>query len=445
MIGQDLAVFMSLPMFQKQTMDKILEEIQLPGEPLRFSNAFMPLKKEDDDTLTALIWEAITGKTQPYALNANVPLIEMGGFFIREWAGYEWREGIRFGEKELTKIHNPAKPTERWGEGLIARAIMALKLRMNNMIEFTSAQTILQGGYAIAKAAINYTYKITTVPNLCYLKLDHTAFTSAVGMVFRKADWVSVSDDTMLWSATTTAKPLMDIAKIISYAQYIGINITDMWMPPSIADYLEQNTDVQTWMKANQQFVSQFMTKRNLIGVLPGFKGINVVIDERRYVDQSVGIADIGTSDTTIQVEDISPFTIGQDVMIISEDGKDYVFAKTHASTVPSGNTITMAAAVGTAFTGKWRLQASKSYLADAYGKEKFVVFRAESIEGLHEWASMPSALGPGGSITRPTPGPGTYRDKSPYSAQPWIEVGSAVSGGPYIANRGGFVVLKVA
>jgi len=442
MIGQDLAVFMSLPMFQKQTMDKILEEIQLPGDPLRFSNAFMPLKKEDDDTLTALIWEAITGKTQPYALNANVPLIEMGGFFIREWAGYEWREGIRFGEKELVKIKNPEKPTERWGEGLIARAIMALKMRMNNMLEFTSAQTILQGGYAIAKAGINYTYRITTVPNLCYIKLDHTAFTSAVGMVFLKADWVSVSDDTMLWSATTTAKPLLDIAKMISYAQGIGINITDMWMPPSIADYLELNTDVQTWMKANPQYVAQFVTNRNLIAVLPGFKGINVTIDERKYIDQTVGTANIGTSDTVIHVEDSSAFLAAQKVLIISEDGKDYVRATISSIAV---NAITLSAAVGVAFTGKWRLQVSKSYLADAYGREKFVVFRADAIEGLHEWASMPSALGPGGSIQRPTPGPGTYRDQSPYSAQPWIEVGSAVSGGPYIANRGGFIVLKVA
>ena len=328
---------------------------------------------------------------------------------------------------------------------MIARAMMALKTRMNNMIEFTSAQVVIQGGYSVAKAGINYTYKVGTVPNFCYLTLGHTSFTSSVGVVFRKADWVSVSDDTMFWSAPTTAKPLTDISKLISFAQSIGINITDMWMPPSIADYLVENADVQTWMKANAQYVAQHMTNRNLIAVLPGFKGLNVMIDERRYVDQSVGIANIGASDTTVTVEDISHFTIGQDVMIISEDGKDYVFAKTHASTVPTGNTVTMAAAVGTIFTGKWKLQASKSYIADAYGKEKFIVLRADAIESLHEWASMPSALGPAGSITRPTPGPGVYRDQSPYSAQPWIEVGSAISGGPYIANRGGFMVLKVA
>ena len=210
MKGQELITFIeSLPMFQKNTMDYTFDEIKLPEDARKFSNAFMPFKNFDDESLMTRIMAAITGRTQPYEPDAAVPLVpELPGWYYREWRGYEWRECMRFGEQVLRKIRNPDKPQEKWGQGLMALAQRALKVRMNNMIEWTAAQVILQGGFGIAEAGINYTYMPNVVPKYFYLDLAHgsgTPYSSGIGFSFIKAPWITETDDTRLWSDTTNS------------------------------------------------------------------------------------------------------------------------------------------------------------------------------------------------------------------------------------------------
>jgi len=445
MIGQQLAAFFDLPIFYKKTMDVILQELKLPGDPLRFTNAFMPLKNIDDDTLLALVMAAVSGKTNPYELNSAVPLVDITGWAYRQVKGYDWREGIRFGEKELRLIRNPQIPTENWGQGLVAHALLTLDIRLNRMIELNAIATVLQGGYKVSANNITYQYKPGTVPNWFYLQLGADDFTSWVSLAFTDPPWIATPNNNRKWSDTTNSKPLTDIAEAIQMARESGVEVDSIWMTPKTARYLEQNAEFIAYVKANPVLALQAITIESAVSMLSGLKGLKVVVDERLYPDIAVGIANIASGDSTIQVDNIGPFRDGgQTITLVSEDMGTKVRVKTHATTDPAGNTVTLAATVGTAFTGKWRAIVMKPYLSDEYGSRGFVVLHGTMAGQVQYFASMPHALGPGGDLISPRPGIGSYRDLSPKSSEPWLEVGVSFSGVPVIFDQGGFLVMLV-
>jgi len=446
MLGQDLAAFMSLPIFQKQTMDVILQELDLPGDPLKFTKAFMPLKNIDDDTLLAMVMQAISGQTNPYELNTAVPLVDITGWAYRQVKGYDWREGIRFGEKEFRLIKNPAKPQEKWGQGLVAHALKTLDIRLHRMIELKAIATVLQGGYKVSANGIAYQYTPGTVPNWFYLQLGADDFTSWVNVAFTDPPWIATPNNNLKWSDKTNSDPLTDIAEAIQLARESGVEVDSIWMTPKTARYVEQNAKFQAYVKANPMLALQAITVESAVQMISGLKGLNVVVDQRLYPDIAVGIANIATTDTTIQVDNIGPFRDGgQTITIVSEDMGTQVRVKTHATTDPTGNTVTLAAAVGTAFTGKWRAIVMKPYLSDEYGSRGFVVLHGTMAGQVQYFASMPHACGPSGDLINPKPGIGSYRDVSPKpNSEPWLEVGVSFSGVPVIFGQGGFLVMLV-
>lgn len=447
MFGQDWLLLQEKPIFRKSIMDKIFNEVLAnEGEdPLKITNAFLPLKDFDSTELISLVWNAATGMTQPYALSGNIPMTTIPGYFYKEYGIGYFREMIHWGEKELQLLKKPDKPNELAGTSLMVKSMDTLNKRMNNLIEFMGAQTIISGGYDVAGNGVNYRY-LTGIPtNPFMLKLGATAHSSTVGVVFVDAPWIATPNDNLLWSDTTNSNPINDIIGICQLANESGFVITEMWLTPSVSALISKNANVIAWIQKSPILVGQYLTAPDILLTIPSLKGIKVVVDERRYQDERFLTADLGATGVTAYVNNGLNFCVfGQTLTFISPDGKTYAKAKVVASgTAPTATTITLATGgVGTAMVKGSRIVLSKPWLANMYGQERYVMFRTQRAEELGNWASTPSIVG--GSIDNPRPGKFTWKDFSQEKGRPWIAVGAGIEGGPVVWHHGGYFVVQV-
>lgn len=446
MFAQDMLWLQEKPIFRKPLMDKILEEVLANegGDPLKITNGFLPLRNFDSTELISLVWNAATGRTQPYALSGNIPLTTIPGYFYKEYGIGYYREMIHWGEKELQLLKKPDKPTEPAGSALMVKSMDTLNKRLNNLIEFLSAQTVLSGGYDVAGNGVNYRY-LTGIPvNPFMLRLGNTAHSSTVGVAFARAPWRADADDQDLWSDTTNSNPIVDIQKICQLANETGYVISDIWMTPAISALIAENANVIAWLQKSPILSAAYLTAKDIIMVIPTLKGINVVLDERRYQDERFLTADLGATGVTVYVNDGLNFcTFGQVLTFISPDGKSYVKGTVHASTPPTATTITLTTGgTGTALVKGSRIVFSKPFLANMYGQERYVIFKTDRATELGNWASTPSIVG--GSIDNPTPGKFTWTDFSQEKGRPWVAVGAGIEGGPVVWHHGGYFVMQV-
>ena len=443
--GQEWQALMDLPIFRKTQMDKILDEIIVNegDEPLKMSNAFMPFTPFDSTDLIAAIQANITGRTQPYSLSGDVPLTTLPGFYYKEYGIGYWREAIMWDEKTIQTLKSPTRPDKLAGEELMARSLAVLKKRGDNLIEWTTAMAIIQGGYDVAGNKIAYRY-LHGLPDWFYIKMGTASHTSPVGVVFRNAPWVGTPADNRLWSDTTNSNPLQDIADLCDVARRKGLVIEEFWLTTAIGSLIQQNANTKVLIAGSPELSRGVINVENIILAQPALKGLRVVLEDRLYQEETYCTKDIASADTTLTVDEISPFAIGQDLTLVSQDGKTYKDVKVHASTPPSGKTITLTAAVGVVITGKTRVVVGKSFLADKNGKERYVIFKCRGAEEMAVWASTPSIVA--GSLFAPRAGRYTWVYQSPDPGQPWIRIGAGVEGGPVVwaTHQAGWFVLQV-
>jgi hypothetical protein len=167
------------------------------------------------------------------------------------------------------------------------------------------------------------------------------------------------------------------------------------------------------------------------------------MIDERRYVDATFLTTTAATGQAVLTVENgYLTCNGGQNITLISPDGSNRARVKTHATTDPTATTITLSANLARTWEVGTQVIASKPFLADQYGRDRYVVFKTSLAEEFANFAFTPSIVG--GSWENPRPGKFTGVDFSQESSKPWIKVYAGFEGGPVVWNHGGYFVMQV-
>lgn len=436
MTGQEFLKIQNEKIFRPAVMDAIVNEFEPAKDSFRYTDSFLPMKDVDKDEIVSLTKAGVFGKTNPVALSSDHARIVIPTHFYRDHSAGYWRESIVFDEKTLLRVRKPEKPDELWGEGLVGEAMNVLDLRLNTLIEYLSAQTVLTNGYSVAKNGINYSYNANLAAKY-YLK---TQATGAAGFI--DAPWIATPNDTYRWSATGTAVPLTDIREGVKKMADYGFEVTELWMTRTVGGYIEDNTTanhINSYIQANPALAGQMITAELLVTAVAGLKGLKIVVDDRRYLEETGVLRPITAADTTFYVGDTDGFVSG-DVVTLRDPENNYEEEITLNAVSASARTLGTAAGPTNAYQVGSRITVSKKFSLDDR-----VTFRGRqnARQPYSNWVSTPSLI-KGLDWKNPQPGRytwSTFNDKVPY----WIETGAGIHGGPMVYGGGGWMVLKIA
>lgn len=434
MTGQEFLKITENRIFRKTVMDTIINEFTPDPNQFKITDAFLPIKNVSQEEMIGLIKAGAFGKTNPVAPGGDHIRIGMPTFkYVEGHVGY-WREAIRFDEETLMKVKNPEKPDQLWGEGLVTSALNVLDIRLNNLIEYLSAQVVGQNGYSVARNGVNYTFE-ARIPSKYRIYLGAVAPSG-----YSLAPWIAAPNNNRLWSDLDNSLPLQDLREAVRVAARSGMNVTEIWMNSRVAGYIEDNkANVRDFVVNNPELAGKMLTAPNIIKAITGLKGLTPVIDDRVYLEETTLRTAASANDTVLNVVDTYGFEVGDTITLRSKDG----FAEEDAviSNVSAANrTITVSSGISNAYAVDDRVTAAKHFFPDDQ-----VWLRAEvavrSPRAL--WISTPSLYKTAGSLTNPQPGKytwTTFHKEVPY----WIEVGAGIHGGPQVFASGGWLVLKV-
>lgn len=415
MTGQELLKLMESNVFRPTVMDTIINEFAPPSDAFVLTDAFLPFKLVDKDKVMSLINHGAFGKTHPVNLGAEHKRIPIPGYEYREHTAGHWRESVEFGEDVLQKAVDPSRPTERWGEGLATSALNLLDIRLNNLIEYVTAKILIDGKYSEARHGVNYTYD-PAIP-VKYYK-DVTA----------SPGWTTGGT----WATAANAKPINDIIEATRLGTRYGINVEAVYMSLKTALDFINAADTQNKVKSSYVMVGRnYDTKF----IFESLTGLQLVIDERLYAEESRFTAASAVGDTTLDVQDASAFAAGDVITLRNASGQE---EEATISSI-SGNTITISAGTTYAYAIGDRVTAYKRYLPDNY-----FVLKGRTADRVapNNWISTPSLI-KANNWKNPLPGKYTwqhFQSKVPYK----LEIGAGISGGP-VVSRATWMRVKTA
>ncbi len=438
MTGTEFLKIQEQKIFRPAVMNAIINEFVPPEKSFLYTDAFMPMKDSKLDEIVSLIKAGAFGKTNPVYLSGEHARIDMPTHFYREHAAGYWREAMMFDEKTLLKVRQPDKPDQLWGEGLIGEAMNVMDLRLNTLIEYLSSQVVLNNGYSVAKAGVSYSYT-SPLSTRYFLKMTSDGVSG-----FKSAPWISSPHASQNeWDALTTSKPLLDIREGAKLFADYGFQATELWMTRTVGGYIEDNTtsgQTSTLISANPALAGQMLTAELLITAVSGLKGLKVVVDDRRYLEESAIVRPLAAgSGGTIYVNSTDGMAVG-DTVTLRDTENSYEEDVALTAVDASARTLTFTVTISNAYPVGGRVTASKKFSDDTK-----VVFRGAQNQRVSyaNWVSTPSLI-KGKDWKNPQAGRytwSTFNDRVPY----WIEVGSGIHGGPMIYSGGGWLTLKVA
>lgn len=404
MTGQELLKLMDANVFRSAVMDTVINEFVPPADAFVLTNAFLPFKLIDKDRMVDLINHGAFGRTYPVNLAAQHRHITIPGFEYREHTAGNWRESVEYGEDVLQKAVNPAMPTERWGEGLATTALNLLDLRLNVLIEYITSKMLIDGYYSEARHGVNYTYN-PNIPPKYYVDVTSSP------------PWTSAGT----WATAANAKPITDIIEATRLATRYGISVEAAYMSLKTALDFVNAADTQNKIKAAEMLVLRGNDPAFMVKTLTG---VNCIIDERLYAEETTFSAASAVGDTTLDVVDGTEFTTGDIVTLRNSAGQEE-----DRTITKSGNTFTVTATTYAYAIGD-RVTVYKRFLPDNY----FILKgRLDDRSAPNNWLSTPSLI-KANDWKNPLPGRYTwtyFQTKVPYK----LEVGAGISGGPKVSR----------
>lgn len=452
MTGQEFLKIQDEKIFRPDVMDAIIEEFVPATDSFKITDAFCPMKNVQQDELISLVKAGGFGMTSPVQLGGDHMKISMPTFYYKEHKPGYWRESIVFDEEVLQRARKPDNPKELWGEALMGEALNLLDLRLNNLIEYLSAQVVARNGFSVARNGVHYSYSAgIPIKYYLYVGLAASAPTDAAGSTFKAVPWkTGAAAD--LWSALTTAQPLFDIREAIDYFARAGYSTTEIWMSRKIAGYIEDNIEgtdqganytgggLRMLIQSNPQLAGQMITAENIILAVSGLKGLKPVIDERRYLQETGITIPAAAADTVIYVQDTADFAVSDVVTLRSPDNGTEEDVKIESVTAATG-LVTLAST--TPLTAALK-PGDRMTLSKLFMPENEVWFKGSGNGRISyaNWISTPSLV-KAKSYTSPQPGRYTWRtfnDRVPY----WVELGAGINGGPVVHGPGNWLVMRV-
>ncbi len=416
MTGQELVKLSESSVFRQVTMDSIINEFVPDENAFLLTDAFLPHKNVDKETILDLINNGAFGRTNPVELGADHARIAIPGFSYKEHTPGHWREAVKFAEDVLVKAVNPARPNDRWGAGLAASALSFLDQRLNTQIEYLTAKVVVTGQYSEARFGVNYTYD-PEIPAKYYQDITSSPAWTSAGT----------------WNTAGSATPINDMiqAKIVS-ARY-GHNMTEAYMSVNTMEKFYNATATQNMLKSSPALVGRSADRKYVFETLTG---LTMISDNRLYAEETVFNAASAVGDTTLEVVSATEFTAADVVTLRNSSNQE---EEATISSI-SGNILTISEGTGNAYVKGDRVTVYKQFLPD----DK-VILRAPSNSRMapNNWLSTPSLI-KGNSWTTPQPGRYTWTDfqkKVPYT----LEIGAGIDGGPKIGKANWMVVTVAA
>jgi len=404
MTGQELIKLKDSRAFRQSTMDSIINEFEPADDQFLLTDSFLPFKLVDKDVLIDLINHGAFGRTNPVNLGSDHKRVSIPGFGYKEHTAGHWREAIKFDEEVLLKAVDPSRPTERWGEGLAAASLNFLDLRLNNLIEYVTAQVVVNGTYSEARYGVNYTYNP---------KIPAKYFQN----VTSSPSWTSAGT----WATAANAKPIADIIGAKNEMARFGHNVDAVYMNINTLEKFYGAADTQTMVKASPAIVGRSADRTFVFETLTGVK---LIIDNRLYAEETKFTAASAASDTTLDVENAGEFTAGDRITLRNSANEE----EERIIDSISSNTITITAGTTYAYAEGDRVTVYKRFTPD----NKVIMHSMGNVRsGANNWLSTPSLV-KGQSWTRPQPGRYTWKDFNttvPYT----LEIGAGIDGGPKI------------
>lgn len=416
MTGEELVKLGESRAFRQNTMDSIINEFVPEPNQFLMTDAFMPFKLVDKDVMIDLINHGAFGRTQPVNLGAEHAKIALSGFGYKEHTAGHWRESVMFNEEVLQKSVDPAKPTDRWGEGLVTAALNLLDTRLNNLIEYLTAKVLINGSYSEARYGVNYTYD----PKIPAKFMKNV--TSSPG-------WTSGGT----WNTAANATPSTDVIEAANLLRRAGVTPVAVHMNVSTLRKYYAATDTQNMLKSSPGLVEKSANRELVFTTLTGMP---IVLDDRLYSEETRFTAASAIGDTVLDVVNAGEFVAG-DVLTLRNslmEEEEVTIASISSNAITVG-AVTKAYQVGD------RVTAYKNFMPNDY-----FIIRGESNQRIaaNNWISTPSLV-KGGSWTNPVPGRYTWRyfqvQRPPYTA----EIGAGIDGGPRVSAPSWMRVKVVA
>lgn len=445
MTGQDFLALQNEKIFRPSVMAAIIEEFVPPEDSFKITDAFMPMKEVNDEDLISMVKAGTFGMTNPVALGGDHKKISMPVHRYREHRAGYWRESIMFDEEVLQRVTKPEKPNQLWGEELMGEALNVLDIRLNTLIEYISAQTVINNGFSVNRNGVNYSFD-ANIPEK-YYKYVGLAANKPAGYTTCPWKTGSAAD---LWSSLTTSKPLQDIRKLIDWWAEQGFSGDEIWMTRKIAGWLEDNTQgeapdgLRYLIANNPELAGKMITAENIVAAVSGLKGLSVVIDNRRYLEEASILLNVAANGTEIYVDDVSPFS-PSDVVTVRGAENDTEQDVEIESVDAVNRKITLSSTELDHYTHSALAAGDRVTMSKLYLPEDYVTLRSKTSNRRApkaNWISTPSLV-KAKSYKNPKPGRYTWRDffdHVPYR----VEVGCGINGGPVVYGAGNWVVMKV-
>jgi len=318
--------------FQKAVMDAIFDEI-VPADPnvTRIQEAFYPEKAYDNMDLLAYFNPTTSGMTLPTEPGADPRFVNLPAGWYRKYTVGYFGEGMKWDNNQLTKVKNPTKPDQLWGQEMVARGLAYLKSRWLVRKEWMASKILDSGTFTLQDNDIYFRYNQGSDVVATHLRLD-----GSVAANITHEDWSNGGT----WATAADATPFKDIVGMLNLLADYGHEVESIWMRRKLANYAMRSAEAESWVEKVPDFaagmlafnIENLMKKAVRDGVAP-------IIDDRVY-EQTAIIQNqcIGGTDTTITVDNDRWFANGDKVLLRNSDGdREYVTL----TSSPSANVLT--------------------------------------------------------------------------------------------------------
>lgn len=405
MTGQQLVKLMEADVFRPAVMDTVINEFPEPKNQFLLTDKFLPFREVDKDVMIDLINNGAFGRTTPINLSGEHRQIPITGHSFKEHIPGNWRESVVYGEDVLAKAVDPQMPTQKAGEKLAVMAAKLLDRRINVLIEYLTAKTIINGKYSEARFGVNYEYD-PKIPSRFFRNV-----TSSPG-------WVTGGT----WADRANSTPFQDVMEAKNKFADDGYVADTVTMTRKTAMDFLLSAATQAMIKASPELVGK---SARVEAVFEPLTGLMLEIDDRLYSEETPFSAASAASDTTLDVESASEFAAG-DVLTLKNS-----FNQEEQVTISSisVNVISLTAGTVFAYAKGDRVIARKRYLPDGY-----FVMKGETDQAMNpnNWVSTPT-LTKAESWKRQLPGRYSwtwFQERPPYI----LEIGAGISGGPKVS-----------
>jgi hypothetical protein len=428
MAGELFLKMKELNIFKPLVMDTIINEFEPDDGQFVLTNAFLPMKMVNSLDIIDMVKFGTFGRTYPVNLGAEHARLDLPGWTYRQYGAGHWREGVLFNEDVLLNAMNPASPLTRMAEDLVTEALNLLDLRINNLIERVTLDTVIQGFYTEARWGVNYEYN-PQIPPYHYIDINNSGTVAASAQ--HAVTWSGTGAS---WNAPTTATPLVDIVGAVKHFRELGYDTTTIWMNDLTAVKIEATTEFKDKIKVVPTLVQQSLENEDFLGLIAGLKGQKIRLDSRMYREDCKVIQAAASGDTVVYVDNANIFKNGDKVIVKKSDGKEAIFTLTSA---PGTNYVTLPSAIQFALSPGDRIITSRKLFPTDF---LILEGRKSSRASANNWISTPSLVS-NKSISAPSPGRYTWNhfatDRPPYN----LEVGAGISGGPKVGEANWMVV----